>query len=153
MYNHGVLVAELAPQLAGGDCDPLVVKIGALLHDIGKVHAADKETLMREHEKFGLIVAGEFVKSLGLNDAQVKALEKILSGDFSGAEGRAIKAADGAAFFIDEELQAAFQRWALRENKPSELTRKLAKFDKLDSAARQMARAGYEKLAKKWAKT
>ena len=78
MYDHSLKVRDIALRIAEDVvCDKTVVAVGGLLHDIGKTHKADPETLHKRHEEFNLSVSEAFLDSLGLPAEQLQRVKEV----------------------------------------------------------------------------
>ncbi len=150
MYDHSCRVEEIARKIAESvPCDSLVVSVGALLHDIGKTHKADAETLHRAHESFNVLVSEEFLDGLGLEKGRLAKIRGIISYSSDTDEMKIIKDADALALPSDKRLYMLFIEWAHREKLESSIQRKLDKKEKLRfEVSREMAEGLFENMAK-----
>jgi len=152
MYDHSCKVEELAMKIAEEvECDRLLVAIASLLHDIGKTHQADAETLHREHESFNLAVSEDFLESLGLPSEKLGKLKRLVSFEDDSVEMRVIKDADAMAFPADKRLYMLFIKWVDKERIEPSVQGKLDKFQKLNFAvSRDMSRDWFERMERDW---
>ncbi len=152
MYNHSVLVKDIALKISKGiSCDKLIVSVGALLHDIGKTHKADPETLHKEHESFNLKISEKFLESLALDKEQFKKLKEVVSCNSDSIESKIIKHADALAFYADKTLHTAYIKWAKENNLNNAIQRKLEKFSKLNfEQSKIIVEKWFEETKKDW---
>ena len=130
MYNHSCKVEEIARQIAQTvECDTLLVSIGALLHDIGKTHKADEETLHRDHGLFNLNQSEHFLDDIGLDADRLKQLKEIVAFASESPEIKVIKDADTLALAADKTLYRLYIKWAHAEKLEDSIERKLKKFE------------------------
>ena len=152
MYDHSCKVEEIARQIAIHiPCDELLVSLGALLHDIGKTHEADSETLHMEHESFNLPVSETFLETLDISRERLIALKKLVSYQSEGDEMRVMKDADTLALYADKRLYTLYIEWACREHLQDSIQRKLDKFRKLRfEVSREMGQKWFEAMERDW---
>ena len=152
MYDHSLLVQKFSLELAKNiKCDTLVLQIGALLHDIGKIYKADEETLRKKHGELGYAVSRDFIETLNLTAVQKSNLKDILSSIGDSTERHIIKDADIIAFFADAQLHMAFKKWADERGFESELQRKLDKISKLRfNESKEIAKPVYTEMKARW---
>jgi putative nucleotidyltransferase with HDIG domain len=152
MYDHSCKVEELAMKIAEEvECDRLLVVLASLLHDIGKTHRADEETLHREHESFNLAVSEDFLESLGLPSERLVKLKRLISYEDDSVEMQVVRDADAMALPADKRLYMLFIKWADRKKLESSIERKLEKFQKLHFAvSRDMSREWFEMMKRDW---
>lgn len=152
MYDHSILVMNLSLQIGQGmDCDKTVLSIAALLHDIGKTVKADEETLRKQHAELSAETSKEFIENLKITEHQKKQILQILQKQGNCIEQKIIHDADIVAFFSDEQLQNAFQKWAEEKGLKTELKRKLDKFNDIQfTQSKNLAKDGFDKLSEKW---
>lgn len=150
MYNHSRLVEKFSRQIAKNiECDKLVLSLGALLHDIGKTHKADENTLREKHAELGYIVSKDFIDGLGLSPAQKETLIRILKDQSDLIEKKIIEDADIIAFYADEKLQKAFMNWVLKRGYSEDSQRKLKNIEKLRFGVSKSLAEKYYQLAQK----
>jgi len=152
MYDHSIIVLKYALQIAETEeCDKLVLRLGALLHDSGKAYKADEETLMKMHEKFSYEISKDFLNEFDLNEEQKTKLRGILTSESDTVEKHIIEDADIISFYADEQLQEAFNKWAIKKGMPNEMKRKLGKIKKLRfKASKKIAKPFYQKMKERW---
>ena len=132
MRDHSLKVRDLAMQISEGmSIDPVVVGIGALLHDIGKTYEADSETLHKNHEDFNFPVSESFLGTLPVTDDQREKIKSILEHKSDSVEMRIIEDADGLALYADKRLYMLFIKWARENSLDDAIQRKLSKIDRL----------------------
>lgn len=154
MYDHSVKVCEIANRIAEHlECDRLLVSVGALLHDIGKISEVDEETLHYDHEKLNLTVSEQLLDSLGLSDERLKKLKKIVSYQSNSPESRIIKDADALALYADKRLYMAYIKWAHENKLESAIERKLNKFLKLNfEVSKSIGQEWFRQMSEDWEK-
>jgi len=113
MYNHSLLVEKFCLELAKKiKCDNLVLRIGALLHDIGKTYDEDEQTLMDKHEELGYEVSKEFLENLNINNDRLLRIKNLFSKEDKTVEKKIIKDADKISFLADPVIQEVYKEWA-----------------------------------------
>ena len=133
MYNHSVIVKELAIKIANEvNCDRLVISISALLHDIGKTYHADHQSLQKNHKNFNLLVSKEFLDNLGLTSTELKHVRDIISYNSDSAEMKIIMDADALAMCFDKKLYMLWIEWAVANKLTTDIQRKLNKYKSLN---------------------
>lgn len=152
MYEHSVKVRDIALQIAKDmPCDKTVVAIGALLHDVGKTHEADEETLHKKHEEFNLPISESFLYSLGLSQDQLRKVKEVVAHRSDSAEMKIIEDADALALYADKRLYMLFLRWAQNNNLNDAIQRKLGKFSKLNfEKSKEIGEGWYRQMKKDW---
>jgi len=152
MYNHSVLVKDIALRIAEHvECDKVLAAIGGLLHDIGKTHKADEETLRFDHEKFNLSVAEKFIDGLPLPEDQKNKLKTIVSFADDSVEVKIVKDSDALALFADKKLYMLFIEWAVKNKLRDAIVRKYRKFDKLRlPISVEVGKESFENMKQDW---
>ncbi|MFA5644131.1 MAG: HD domain-containing protein [Patescibacteria group bacterium] len=152
MYNHSVTVQELVMKISEEvECNKTVAAIGALLHDIGKTHHADPETLHKNHESFNLSVSQEFLNSLGLDIDELKHVRDIISYSSDSTEMKIVKDADAVALYFDKKLYMLWIEWVFKNGLTDEIQRKLGKFDLLNfDISRRLGKPKLEQMKNDW---
>ena len=152
MRDHSIKVRDLAMQIGEGmDVDPVVLRIGALLHDIGKTYEADADTLHTQHEDFNFPVSESFLQELALTDVQREKLKAILHHKSDSIEMKIIEDADALALYADKRLYTLFIKWARENNLDAAIQRKLDKFNKLHfPKSREMGQEWLERMKADW---
>lgn len=151
MYNHALLVEKIALQISKDmECDKTIVSISSLLHDIGKTHEADEETLHKKHEDFNLLVSEKFLDSLGLPKKEIDMIKVLVSYKSKSAEMKIVEDADTLAFYADKKLYTAFLNWIRKRKDAKELAKKkLDKFSKLNfSVSKTIGKKWFEQMKK-----
>jgi len=129
MYQHTLHVLRFAEQILSGsgsefDCDSQVVKVWALLHDIGKTYQADEQTLDDIHEELGYEVSKELIQELSLTQTQKNLLKDMFLKSNASNEKKVVKEADKLAFLVDPLLQKVYKEWAERLGTPERFLKK-----------------------------
>jgi len=154
MHDHHLIVLNLSLKIADKiPCDQLVLKIGALLHDIGKVYKADEKTLMEKHDVLGWEVSGDFLQSLNIKENQLEKIKQIWDRDKTNTEKQIISDADILAFYIDRKLQNAFKKWAKKKDYKYQMQRKMDGFNLLHlEISKEIGEPLLEEFKKHWMK-
>jgi dihydrofolate reductase len=152
MYNHSLTVRNLALRISMGmSLDRIVIEIGSLLHDIGKTHIADEDTLHTNHEDFNWPVSKNFLYTLDLDTNQLSLLENILQHNSSSTEMKIIEDADALALYADKKLYTLYIEWARENNLDVAIQRKLDKFEQLNfDISKRIGRKWFEKMKTDW---
>ncbi|MBI4170165.1 MAG: HD domain-containing protein [Candidatus Aenigmarchaeota archaeon] len=154
MYNHSVRVEKIAMKITKDvKCDKLLVSMGALLHDIGKTHKADPETLHKYHEDFNWKVSEKFIKGLKLSEHEEKKLNDIISYKSNSIEMKIVKDADALALYADKKLHMLWIEWIVQNKLDSEIKRKLDKFSNLNfEVSKKLGKKWFEQTKQDWDK-
>ncbi len=155
MHEHSLRVREIALHIAEEmDVDYVVLQVGALLHDIGKTHEGDEETLHIHHEDFNWTVAEPFLRSQPLTVEQLEKLEAILGHKSESVEMKVVEDADALALYADQRLYTVFIDWARSEGLEWAIQRKLDKYDRLNFAkSKEIGRPWLEQMKQDWQET
>ncbi|MBI4175674.1 MAG: HD domain-containing protein [Candidatus Aenigmarchaeota archaeon] len=155
MYNHSVLVQEIALKIAKGmECDRLVLSLAALLHDIGKTYEASPAVLHKGHKKFNAIVSADFLEGLRLERGQLRKVKGIISYKSRSAEMKIVKDADALALYADKRLYTLYIRWAMDNGLADDIKRKLGKFSRLHfEESKRLGRKWFERMKRDWDST
>lgn len=152
MHDHSVMVKDLAERIAlEVGCDSSLAAIGALLHDIGKTYRSDPDDLHKNHEKYNLLVARDFLGSLELSEKEREKIEALISYQDDSDEMKVIKDADALALFLDKRLYMLYIEWAVENRLDDSIQRKLDKFDRLNfGISRSIGEQAFLNMKKEW---
>lgn len=160
MINHSIQVMDVAVDIGSQipECDLLVVSLGALFHDIGKVAKVSPEILKDKHSEYNWVIASEFLNGIVLTPEQTEKLKNILYERpetlKSCVEQQAVKDGDRISFMKDYVLQKALYDWAEGIHTGTgilELQKKLNNVTSLVfERSKELAKEPYENMRNKW---
>jgi len=156
MYNHHLFVLDLSLKISKNldkNYDPLVLQVGALLHDIGKAYKADEKTLVEKHAFLGWEVSKEFLEKLDLKLEQLKKIQEIWEKDKTNTEKQIIEDADTLIFYIDKKLSQIYKKWAIERKYREGMQKKIDKFNSLHfEYSKKIGKPLLEEFKKHWMK-
>jgi putative nucleotidyltransferase with HDIG domain len=156
MYNHHVMVLDLCLRISKNidkSYDMIVLKIGALLHDIGKAYEADEKTLVEKHAFLGWEVSKDFLNSLKLKEEQLNKIKDIWNEKKINTEKQIIEDADTLIFYMDKKLNQVYKKWAIERKYKKGMQRKIDKFNSLHfEISKKIGKPLLEEFKKHWMK-
>lgn len=152
MYEHSVNVYNLAIKISETvKCDPVIVGLSALFHDIGKTYKASGAFLEIHAHRLNAVVAKPFLEKSNLSKQKIQKILNIISYKSRSTEYKIMMDADALAFFKEIRFHSLYFNWAMQNKKYSDLERHIKKYENLNFLiSKKMGKDWFKKTLKKW---